>query len=588
MNRIITKSLILFCALTSQAKAQELPQIEQPLFAEETTVSVTVEPTETATKSITDYLPVDILVEQATSALYSHNYDFALKLFKLAANKDDEIIAQSLFAEAIVLSQRGQYKESLTKIEELKAANNDYNNLAGSLEAPILLNLAELALLDKDFPEAQRYLDKYEETSFNDKALEKRYRRLKQNNGLHAPLEQTLRIGILLPLSGKAEKVGRSVLKGMQLKLFHSGLAQVKLFPMDTKGTEEGANNAYQRLLNQGVDLIVGPLLSKNTKTIAPYAKASGRPLITFSTDTSIAQDGTYLLSYIPEDQAVLMARHAAELGKSRVSVLAPDSIYGIRMARSFEKEAEKLGLTVKPPVYFPRNSIDITKALREMTEYAKAEKELKEERDALQKEYDLLKESLDDEKIKRLKELEKTEVQPIVEFDALFMPVSARQMPLFAPQLAFHDINPKTVMIMGTAQWDDPQILKNKGEYLRGARFPASPLATKIVFEKAYTSTYLQAPHPLAILGYQVLELVEQRFKEGALNAYDITEGFMRSEGFKGSTGAFRFNRRGINERLYDIRSIGYDKTVNTQKAPLIFPPAMPSRLKPGWGWNF
>lgn len=588
MNHLIAKSLILFSALATSAKAQELNETAENSPIEITESVTATDASESVTKSITDYLPVDILVEQATSALYSHNYDFALKLFNLAANKDDKIASQALFAEAIVLSQRGLFKESLAKIAELKELDKSYKALAESLEAPLLLNLAELALLEKDFPVAQQYLNAYEDTSFKDKSLEERFKRLKENNGLHAPLSQTLRVGVLLPLSGSAENVGRSIIKGMQLKLFHSGLSNVKLFPMDSKGTEEGANSAYQRLLNQGVDLIIGPLLSKNTSAIAPYAKASGRPLITFSTDTATAQEGTYILSYIPEDQAILMARYAAQSGKSRISILAPDSIYGIRMARSFEKEAQKLGLTVKPPVYFPRNAVDITKALREITEYEKAAKELKDEKETLQKEYHLLKEALDDEKIKRLKELEKAEAQPIVEFDALFMPASARQMPLFAPQLAFHDINPKKVLIMGSAQWDDPQILKNKGEYLHGAVFPASAIAPKMEFEKAYTSTYLETPHPLSILGYQALELIEQRFKEGALNAYDVAEGLIRSEGFKGSTGSFRFNRKGINERLYDIRAIAYDKTINKEKAPLLFPPAMPSRLKPGWSWSF
>ncbi len=580
-------TIFLFSAfLAAPLAANEL--MPQALNSQPVTEQMPETAAKEATKSITDFLPVDVLIEQGTSALYNHNYDFARKLFNLAAEKDREYQAQAIFVEAIIHSQRGQFQQSLQKLNLVTQLNDDYDKLADSLKAPLLLNLAELSLQDKNYAKATSLLNAFDSTSLRDTALEERYQRLKNNKGLHTPLKQPLRIGVLMPLSGKAKHVGESILNAMQLKLFHSSLSEIRLFPVDTKGTEEGAQQAYQRLLNQGVDLIIGPLLSKNTKAIAPYAKASGRPLISFSTDTSAAKENTYLLSYIPEDQAIIMARHAAESGKSRVAILAPDSIYGIRMARQFEKEANKLGLTVIPPVYFERNSVDITEALRKVTQYDKAKKELETEKAALEKEYNLLKESLDDEKLNRLKELEKAEVQPLIEFDAIFMPASAQSMPLLAPQLAFHDINPKNVLILGTAQWDDASILKNKGEYLRGARFPASPLAPKLQFEKAYTATYLEPAHPIAILGYQVLELIEQRLAEGATNAYDITTGLTRQEGFKGVTGTFKFNQQGINQRLYDIRQIAYDKTVTFQQAPMLFPPAIPSRLKPGWSWRF
>jgi len=71
---------------------------------------------------------------------------------------------------------------------------------------------------------------------------------------------------------------------------------------LDTKGTPDGARSATRSAIKSGADVILGPILAGSVKASAREARRSDTPLIAFSTDQTVAGNGTYLLSFPPED----------------------------------------------------------------------------------------------------------------------------------------------------------------------------------------------------------------------------------------------------------------------------------------------
>ena len=71
------------------------------------------------------------------------------------------------------------------------------------------------------------------------------------------------RVGLLLPLSGPYAAEGESLLHAAQLALFDTADERFFLLPRDTGGTAPGAERAALALLEDGVDLILGPLFAE-------------------------------------------------------------------------------------------------------------------------------------------------------------------------------------------------------------------------------------------------------------------------------------------------------------------------------------
>jgi ABC-type branched-subunit amino acid transport system substrate-binding protein len=69
--------------------------------------------------------------------------------------------------------------------------------------------------------------------------------------------------------------------------------------PKDTRGTPDGARAAAQSAIQDGAELIIGPLFAGEVSGAAPVARQSNIPMIAFSSDQKVAGGGVYLLSFL-------------------------------------------------------------------------------------------------------------------------------------------------------------------------------------------------------------------------------------------------------------------------------------------------
>ena len=66
----------------------------------------------------------------------------------------------------------------------------------------------------------------------------------------------------------------------------------------DEGTTPEASQAAAVKLLDQGAEIILGPLFAPSVKAISAEARDRGVPVLAFSTDKSVAGDGIFLLSF--------------------------------------------------------------------------------------------------------------------------------------------------------------------------------------------------------------------------------------------------------------------------------------------------
>ena len=76
--------------------------------------------------------------------------------------------------------------------------------------------------------------------------------------------QDILKIGLIVPLSGKYEKIGNSILNSLRIGLAKIGNKNIMIYPRDNSGDPEKTLMAANELNNLGVKIVIGPIFKEN------------------------------------------------------------------------------------------------------------------------------------------------------------------------------------------------------------------------------------------------------------------------------------------------------------------------------------
>lgn len=164
---------------------------------------------------------------------------------------------------------------------------------------------------------------------------------------LEAKPADTVRVAILLPLSGNHAAMGQSMLQAAQLAVFDMGYDNFELMPQDTGGTASGASAAAASALQNGAQLILGPLFADEVRAVKSATAGRNVNVIAFSTDWTLAGGNTYIMGFLPFGQVERIVDYAAAKGVKRAAVASGTDEYGSTVSSNFESEAADRGITI-------------------------------------------------------------------------------------------------------------------------------------------------------------------------------------------------------------------------------------------------
>src|SRR3954453_12065065 len=177
------------------------------------------------------------------------------------------------------------------------------------------------------------------------------------------------KVAILLPLTGPLADRGRDLLQAAQLATQNG--AGPMLDVMDTGGTPAGAAAAAQSAITAGDSLILGPLTSAETASVAPVARGANIPVLAYTNDSSQSQPGVWILGITPAQQIRRLVAAAQAQGKTQFVALLPGTDFGRAMAAGLTKAIEANGL---PPATVRMHSpgmASITAVTKDLSDYA-------------------------------------------------------------------------------------------------------------------------------------------------------------------------------------------------------------------------
>ena len=113
-------------------------------------------------------------------------------------------------------------------------------------------------------------------------------------------------------------------------------------------GTAAAVEQAFASLVEQGVALIVGPAIGDNALIATPLAERSCIPTINWAgTERARGEFMFHLQVGSHEDEAIVLARHAARLGARHIGVIYDSSPIGERYRHFLHSECELLNVRI-------------------------------------------------------------------------------------------------------------------------------------------------------------------------------------------------------------------------------------------------
>jgi branched-chain amino acid transport system substrate-binding protein len=315
-----------------------------------------------------------------------------------------------------------------------------------------------------------------------------------------------VRVGLILPLSagGNAGTVAQSMKNAAEMALAEFNSPNIQLLLKDDGGNSSGAQQAAQQALQEGAEIIIGPLFAHSVGVVGAVARQRGVPVIAFSTDASVAARGVYLLSFLPESDVDRIVNYAVSHGKRSFAAMLSEGAYGTVVEAAFKQAVARKGGRI---VALERYQLDPNSMQGPARLVAQAARGA----------------------------------------DAVFIPEGPEVVPSVVQALSGAGLNLRRVQLLGTGLWDDPRIFADAA--LQGGWYAAADSTGFRNFSVRYRSRYGQDPVRTATLAYDAVALVAalvktqgpQRFSEQVLT---------NPSGFAGIDGLFRFRTDGTNQR--------------------------------------
>lgn len=315
------------------------------------------------------------------------------------------------------------------------------------------------------------------------------------------------RVALLVPQTGPDAPAGTSIANAVTLALLDSRSDRVRITTYDTAG---GAAAAAQQAIAEGNKLILGPLLADDVRAVQPIARAANVPLLSFSNDSSVAGNGTYLLGFEPGQAVGRVVAHARSAGMSRFGALVPRSTYGERALAAMRTAVEEAGGTLVAFEAYDRSATGLSGAARRLGRTAG--------------------------------------------LDAILVADSGTNAIRAVPIL--RESGATTARILGTELWNTESNLGGNAA-MRGSWYASVSDTLFGQMAARYRERYGQSPYRIASMGYDAVLLTVRMTRDWRPGTAFPQNRLFAADGFGGIDGIFRFDNRGIAQRALEVSEV-------------------------------
>ncbi len=322
------------------------------------------------------------------------------------------------------------------------------------------------------------------------------------------------RVALLLPLSGANAAVGEAIANATTMALLDTNAKTLRITSYDTA---TGAGQAAAKAVQDGNQLILGPLLADEVQAVAAVARPAHVPMITYSNDVGVADRDVFVLGQVPGQSVARVVGYARAHGVTALGAIVPGGIYGQRVTAALASATRNSGVKLTSVETYDRSNTSVGSAMRRV--------------------------------------LAKGHVDAVLIADGARIALQAASFASGA-------------RLIGTELWNGEAAVA-RSPAMKGAWFATVSDQRFGQFEKSYRNRFGTAPARIATIGYDSVLLtlnIARTWKPGTLFP---TAKLYDPQGFIGLDGVFRFNEFGVAERAMEVREVTNGTFVTASPAP-------------------
>jgi hypothetical protein len=344
---------------------------------------------------------------------------------------------------------------------------------------------------------------------------------------------EKIRIGLLVPLTGKNSEIGQSIIKSTRLAINTINNASIEIIPKDTQSNPEVTLKAAKELANSGIKIVVGPVFNESLIYLGELSELTFLALTNKNDNFSknIINAGINATSQLNAIKKFI------ELNEIKKTIfLTPD----VSFKNEIEKAISNSKIKTLENYIYNTDPTKLTKQIEKITRYEIRKQNLEDEINRLEKSEQSNKEFL----IERLK---KRDTLGSVKFDSVVISDFDESLKSVTTSLLYTDITPKEKYFITLNQWFDESLLKETSS--QPLYFPSANKDNYDEFSNEYFEKYNQYPNQLSFLSYDLVGLVYYLILQN--ESVIDKKMFTKKTLFKGKVGVFEIKNNKINHIL-------------------------------------
>jgi len=342
-----------------------------------------------------------------------------------------------------------------------------------------------------------------------------------------------LKIGVLLPLSGKFQGIGESFLKAIQLALYDISNEDVKIYPKDNKGNALNSYLSAKEFEEQGIKIVIGPIFFENLERLGEINKIT---FISFTNQTKDIPKNTIAFGINIESQIDALKKYFNEIKVSKTLLLSPKSEFSYQSESVAKKDVLKFYRTYS----YDANPKTITGEIEKITRYRERKKDLERRIKILEKS-DLYKDKNELKKLKQMHTLGE------VNFDSVVVIDFGERLKSVLTSFMFSDVLSDKVAFFTINQWFDETFFNENA--MQNLHFPSIDFENLKKFNKKFFNTFNEKSNKVSILAYDALGLIYYCWSNN--NFQFKQDQLYNKKGFKGLHGEFLIENNLSKQKL-------------------------------------
>ena len=344
---------------------------------------------------------------------------------------------------------------------------------------------------------------------------------------------EKIKIGLLVPMTGKNKDLGQSIIKAVSLAVKDIDSDLIEIIPKDTATKPNQTLRSAFELKQMGVKVVIGPIFYES---ITYLDEMKDLTFLSLTNKTLDLPKNVISAGINSTSQLNTIKKFLEKNNIQRTIFLTPIQDFEFEVKRGIKNSKIKI---FKDYVY-NTDPTKLTSQIEEITNY-------KIRKQNLEDEIYRIKKSNETNKEKKIKRLEKRYSLGGLNFDAVVIADFDESLKSVATSLLYTDVSPKNKYFITLNQWFDQSLLNETD--IQPIYYPSINKNNFNNYKDKFYKEFKEYPSHLTLLSYDLVGLVY--YLSLKTNLSNLNKLFKKKNSFKGKIGIFDIKNNKINHRL-------------------------------------